>query len=224
MKSDIIIFGMNKFNDWEKNRKFNRSFYILQEMLKRQGVNKILYIDYFPIKRYQAILDFKVILQKYFSQAIYKSPFSYCDQIKEAKLYHYSTILSVINWQQLYKELNAIIDQLELDNIILWSYYPLNVDYFDYIKNKLTVMHLDDDWQLNKSLQNGSKIDYIDVLRKNYNSISSKADYIFTASDELLEIFMGHNNSFWIDDVTKTDIRNYDWKKLVDEMFNKFSK
>ncbi|MDP2683865.1 MAG: hypothetical protein Q8P20_02300 [bacterium] len=222
MKNDIIIFGMNKFDDWKNNTNFNRSYYILQEMLKREDINRILYIDYLPVKRVRALLNTKSIIKNLFSQVIYKTPYSYCVQIKKDKLYEYATILSVINWNSVYKELNKLVNKLKFENIILWSYYPLNVDYFDYLKNDMTVVYLDDDWQQKKSMQNGSKIDYIDVLRKNYNAISNKANFIFTSSDELLEIFMGHDNSFWIDDVSKKDIKDYNWKQLVDEMFIKF--
>lgn len=224
MKNDIIIFGMNKFDDWKNNRNLNRSFYIFQEMIKRNEIDKILYIDYLPVKRYEAILAFPKIINKLFKNVFFKTLFSYCCEIKKNKIYNYSTILSVINWKIFYQELNKLISRLNLNHIILWSFYPLNVDYFDYLKNDTTVLHLDDNWQHHNSLQNGLKINYLDVLRKNYNSISKKADYIFSASDELLEIFMGHDNSYWIDDVEKNEIKDYDWKKLVNEMFNKFNK
>ena len=82
------------------------------------------------------------------------------------------------------------------------------------------VIFLDKDWQKFKTMKKKSKIDYIDVLRKNYNEISDKADFIFTASDDLLEIFMGHNNSYWITDPNEDIISNFNWKILVSEMLN----
>lgn len=223
MKHDIIIFGMNKFSDWKVNSSLNRSFYILQEMLNREDVNKIVFIDYLPVKRFMALNYLKEIIKNFPKKSFFRSSFSLGREIKYNKLYQYSTILSVISWPMFYKELNKIISKLELKNLILWSYYPLNVDYFDYVENATKVIHIDDDWKRFKSLQKKTSIDYIDVLRKNYNVISNKADFIFAASDELLEIFMGHDNSYWIDDVNKYHLSDYNWSDLVDQMFNKLN-
>ncbi|MHA1695047.1 MAG: hypothetical protein ACTSUG_07305 [Candidatus Helarchaeota archaeon] len=214
---------MNKFSDWTVNSTLNRSFYILHEMLKREDINKIIFIDYLPVKRFMSLIYLRDIIKNYSKKSFFRSPFSLGREIKNNKLYQYSTILSVISWPMFYKELNKIIDKLGLENLILWSYYPLNVDYFDYVENSTKVIHIDDDWKRFKSLQKKTSIDYIDVLRKNYNTISNKADFIFVASDELLEIFMGHDNSYWIDDVHKYHLGDYNWPELVNQMFNKLN-
>jgi len=224
MKHDIIIFGMNKFSDWENGRNHNRSYYILQEMLKRQDIGKILYIDALPVKRIKALNTWREIWFSRKPGYKKKSVFSHYKELKREKLYHYSTILSVVDWQMMYRELNKLVQSIGIIKPVIWSYYPLNVDYFDYIDSKLKVIHLDDDWKKFKDMQQKTSIDYIDVLRKNYNQIADKADFIFTASDELLEIFMGHDNSYWIDDVHKDKISDYDWAALVEEMFNKMYK
>lgn len=223
MKNDIIIFGMNKFSDWQNNTNQNRSYYILQEMIKREDVDKIVFIDYLPVKRLVALMYLRDMIKNYSKKSFFRSPFSQGREIKSNRLYQYSTILSVISWPMFYKELKKIIKKLELKNLILWSYYPLNVDYFDYVDDAIKVIHIDDDWKRFKSLQKKTSIDYIDVLRKNYNVISNKADFVFAASDELLEIFMGHDNSYWIDDVHKYNLSDYNWSELVNQMFNKLN-
>ncbi|XOU94876.1 MAG: hypothetical protein ACNFW9_02295 [Candidatus Kerfeldbacteria bacterium] len=220
MKYDIVIFGTNKFSNLNISKDNSNGYYIIHELLKRDDIGKILFIDILPVKRIQALKEIFTIFIKQFKPLIKRGVFSYCEEIQKDKLYHYSTILSIINWKSLYKDLANLVKTLAFNNLILWSHYPLNVDYFDYFKNKTSVIYLDKDWQKYKTLKKKSTIDYIDVLRKNYNEISDKADFIFTASDDLLEIFMGHNNSYWITDPNKEKIADYNWKELVEEMFS----
>lgn len=220
MKNDVVIFGTNKFNNLSNATNQNSGYYIINELQKRDDIGKILFIDILPVRRKQALKEITSILTKQFKPLIKRGIFSYCEEIKKDKLYHYSTILSIISWESLYKNLASIVNELSFTNLILWSHYPLNVDYFDYFKNKTSVIYLDKDWQKFQTMKRKSKIDYVDVLRKNYNEISNKADYIFTASDDLLEIFMGHNNSYWITDTNANKLSEYNWEKLVNKMLN----
>lgn len=219
-KYNIAIFGMNKYTDWQTNEHHNRCYHILKEILNRPEVDKVLYIDYLPIKRKDAARDYVKMLPNLLGRTTHKSPFSLCLELKSNKLYGYTTVLSVINWDEVYKDLKKVLNKLHFSNLILWSYYPLNVDFFDLIKEKITVFDIDSDWQKQKGLQHGRTIDYIEVLRKNYNSISNKSDFIFTSSDELLELFMGHDRSFWIPSPNTDPKIKTSWPEVVDEMFS----
>ena len=220
MKNDIVIFGTNKFSNLNDNTNQSSGYYIIKELKKRDDIGKILFIDILPVRRLQALKEMFSIFAKQFKPLVKRGLFSYCEEVEKDKLFHYSTILSIISWNSLYKNLASVVKELSFNNLILWSHYPLNVDYFDYFQNKTSVIFLDKDWQKFKTMKKKSKIDYIDVLRKNYNEISDKADFIFTASDDLLEIFMGHNNSYWITDPNEDIISNFNWKILVSEMLN----
>lgn len=217
MKYDVVIFGMNKYRDWQVKENRNRNYYVLNEILKRPDVAKVLYVDYLPIRRKEALRDYFFLKLKWFSQVKHRTLFSICQEILPNKFYRYSTVFSVISWNYLYNDLKKVLHKLGFNNLLLWSYYPLNVDFFELFEKKITVFDIDSDWQQKSSLRKGKKIDYIDVLRKNYNSMANQADYIFTASDALLEIFMGHDRSFWLPDRS-------DWGKLVNEMFNIINK
>lgn len=217
MKYDIVIFGMNKYRDWQVKEKRNRNYYVLNEILKRSDVGKVLYVDYLPIRRKEALKDYFFLKKQWFNQTKHRTLFSVCQEVLPGKFFHYNTVFSVISWHYLYKDLKKVLNKLGFNNLLLWSYYPLNVDFFELFDKKITVFDIDSDWQQKSALQGGKKIDYIDVLRKNYNSMANQADYIFTASDELLEIFMGHDRSFWLPDKS-------DWSELVNEMFNIINK
>jgi len=218
-KYNIIIFGMNRYLDWKNTHNYNRCYHILRQLIQRDDIEKILYIDYLPVKRANALRDYS---QMFFNskKIVHLSSFSICRELKISKLYQYSGVWSVINWNSVYEDLKKTIRKLNLDNLILWSYYPLNVDFFDLIDRKMTIFDIDSDWQNKTALQHGHSIDYIDVLRKNYNSISNNSDIIFTSSDELLELFMGHDNSYWIPSPNFDKNIDTDWSKIVSEMFN----
>lgn len=216
MVYDVVIFGMNKYRDWRIQEKRQRSYYILQEIKKHPAVGKILYIDYLPVKRAEAINDYFSFFRRLIRRVFHLTPYSVANTIQPGKLYNYATIGSVINWQWVYADLIKLLGKLDFKNVLIWSYDPLNVDFFDTLEQKTTVFDVDVDWRTRTDFHNGHKIDYLDVLRKNYNRMANCADFIFTASDELLEIFMGHDQSYWLPDLGR---QQTDWKKLVDEMF-----
>lgn len=218
-KYDIVIFGMNKYRDWRRNNNFNRSYYILNQLVDREEVDKILFIDFLPIRRQAALVDYFYILGRAFNRPLHLSPFSVLNEIKKNKLFNYASVASVINWKLVYRDIERALKKLAFNNIIIWSYDPLNIDYLELIKNKTTVFDLDVDWRTKKELQQGNTINYVDVLRKNYNYISDHADLIFTATDELMEVVMGHPRSYWLTDVNKQDLKDFDWKSITDEMF-----
>lgn len=218
-KHDIVIFGMNKYRDWLHHQNYNRSYYVLQQILSRHEVGKILFVDYLPVRRKNALVDFLFIIVRMFKKPLHLSPFSVVNVQKQDKLFTYASVASVINWKFVYQDLKKILQLLNFSNIIIWSYDPLNVDFFDQLDDKLTIFDLDSDWRSKENLQHGKKIDYVDVLRKNYNSMSDNADFIFTASDDLMEVVMGHKNSYWVTDIKNSKLEDCNWKDITDEMF-----
>jgi hypothetical protein len=224
MAYDIVVFGMNKFRDFQDERSKNRSFYVLQELLKRNDVNKILYIDYLPVKRKAALIDYFSFLPRLTKHTVHLTTLSVCNELKPGKFYNYASVASVVNWKAVYRDIKDVLKKLNFNNIIIWSYDPLNVDFFDELENEISVFDVDSDWRNNQNLPQDEKIDFIDVLRKNYNRMANHADFIFTASDELLEVFMGHDQSYWINDLNQQELDKIDWKAIVDEMFSYINK
>ncbi|EKE15361.1 MAG: hypothetical protein ACD_12C00048G0001, partial [uncultured bacterium] len=113
---------------------------------------------------------------------------------KTEKLYVYSSIDSYFSLDRFIEKTKKIIDDLEMkDNLILWSYFPVFIEYLGKLGEKLVVFDAVDNWTEHPSF---SKLK--ERLRNNYKVIDEKADLIFTVSKELVELFQNKEKIHWI--------------------------
>src|SRR3990167_7406344 len=197
-KITILMFTMSTWREWESGIR-NRNYFVLQELLKRPEVERIVAVEYLPVgwkrkvrARLNRIWNLEFGIWK---NNIYK--------VSE-KLY----ICSLVNTLSMNLFLRKTLSKFQIPNskFILWSYFPLYIDYFDAIPAKLKIFDAVDDWS-----EHPSYVRYKKALKENYREIAKKADIIFTVSEDLRDrLFGGRNNVYWIPNGVK------DFKSLKD--------
>lgn len=192
-KFDIIVFCMSSWQEWYKKGIVNRNYHILNNLLKKPSIDKVLAIDFLPYTKKRA-------LRSYFENQLFsvggkilKKDFTSTLRQLADNFFIYSTIDSVFSEARLYRKLKKIISLLSFRNIILWSYFPMFVGYFDNINSRLKVFDAVDNW-----IEHPNFKDYRKRLQKNYNFIGQKADVIFTVSKKLARLFPNNKNVHWV--------------------------
>lgn len=201
---DIIMFNMSAFTDWQHGIA-NRNMYILRSLLADQRVRKIVAVDYLPFTFKRTIRQwFQNILGGPSGQVISRGfgykltalsnselekigivlPSKASNSEVQHKLFVFSTVLSWRNERKLYEILRRQINRLNLKNIVNWSYLPTFVGYFGSLGERLNVFDAVDNW-----LEHSSYVAVKDRLKVNYQTIRSKANLIFTTSQDLTKLF-----------------------------------
>jgi glycosyltransferase involved in cell wall biosynthesis len=176
---------MSSYRDWERGIR-NRNYFILQELLKRSEVERIIAVDYLP-----------VMMRKKVKYLIQKLKIKNQNVIQNAKL----NLVSGLKLKKINNNLKTLIANYpatsagrQLPITIIWSYFPLYINYFDDIKADLKIFDAVDDWSWHPVYRKRKH-----QLLKNYKTINKKADIVFTVSQQLKDsLFRGHKNAFWI--------------------------
>ena len=189
------MFNMSKYSDWQKGV-VNRNFHVLHNLVKRDEVNKVIAVDFLPFNFKKAIKTYlsDQILKDTRGTIIYGDLTSQCWQIS-SKILVYSTIDSVLNKTRIITELNKIIAKENMrNNLIVWNYNPMYIDYFAKLNQKLNIFDAVDNW-----LEHSSYKNYKDKLKQNYQAIKAKSDIIFTVSENLKkDLFNNQANAHWL--------------------------
>jgi glycosyltransferase involved in cell wall biosynthesis len=189
------MFNMSKYSDWQKGV-VNRNFHVLHNLTKRDEINKIIAVDFLPFSWKKAIRTFisDRIINDNKGTILSSDLTSRCWQINN-KILVYSTINSVLNKKRVISELKKIIDREGMnDNLIVWNYNPMYIDYFNQFKQKLNIFDTVDNW-----LEHSSYKSYKKDLQKNYDLIRDGSDLIFTVSENLRQtLFNNQENAHWI--------------------------
>ena len=213
-KFDIVMFSMSDWNDWNKKGIVNRNYHILNQLLKNDKIGKILHVDFLPYIKKRALRSyFENQILSTNGQVVKRGSTSILKKVSE-KLYTYSTIDSIFNEEKVYEKINKVISSLKLENIILWSYFPIFTGYFDKIKSEIKIFDTVDNWTEHNNFKN-----FKERLKENYNSIDQKADLIFTVSEALTKLFKNNKNVHWIPNgVDVEKFKNYNLKfKIKDQ-------
>lgn len=190
---DIVMFSMSDFKDWQEKGIVNRNYHILNQLLKSSEIGKILHIDFLPYTKKRALRSYYESQIWGTSGKVIKRGLTSTLRKISDKLYICSTIDSIFSEKKVYKDINKILKKLNFNNIILWSYFPIFVGYFDQIKSKIKIFDTVDNWLEHPNFKN-----YKARLLKNYNIIDQKADLIFTVSQDLIKLFPTNKNVHWI--------------------------
>jgi teichuronic acid biosynthesis glycosyltransferase TuaH len=182
-KINIVMFNMSSYTEWQSGIE-NRNYHILQNLLTDERVNQIIAVDYLPHTFKRALRNFKEnIIKRTEGKVIKRSLATKIYQVND-KLIVYSSVLSKFSQQLFYQELKNSLKELEIDDFVVWSYYPLSVDYFELLKAKLYVFDAVDNW-----IEHPSYVKFKKLLAENYHVIDEKADLIFLVAKELNRLF-----------------------------------
>lgn len=194
------MFSMSDEQDWHKRGIVNRNYHILNQLLKNDQIDKILSVNFLPYTKKRALRSFyenQIVDRK----KIIKSSLTFTLKQYSPKLFFYSTIDSALrDEKEVYKNLNKILLELNFNNIILWSYFPMFTGYFNNIKSDIKVFDTVDNW-----IEHHNFKDYKERLKKNYSIIDQKADLIFTVAKDLIKLFPTNKNVHWIPNGVDTE-------------------
>ena len=204
-KYNIVMFSMSAYFEWQPSWHggvINRNYFILQQLLKDERVNKILHIDYVaPGFRY----FFKELLKarpyKKNPETVYKSSLTKVNKVTD-KFYVCSSLNNI-------NKIKKIINFLNLNkNLIIWSYDPFKFKIFsDKYPGKYKVFDTVDNQMEHPNYKNK-----INKLKKGYEYIKNNADYIFTVSNDLRRIFDKQDNVTWL----PNGVNNNHWQNKTD--------
>ncbi|MFA6304726.1 MAG: glycosyltransferase [Patescibacteria group bacterium] len=185
---------MSSYSDWARRGVVNRNWQILQQLLVNEKINKIIAVDFLPhtFKRGLRVLK-EDLLTNNLSGQVNRLFLGQTTKISD-KLVIYSTILSLFSVKKLYQQIaNLAKSFFNQEDFIIWSFYPLAVNYFDQLEPTLKVFDAVDNWSEHPSL-----IRFKNRLLDNYKIIDQKADIIFTVSNELENLFAHKEKIHWV--------------------------
>lgn len=202
MMLEIVMFNMSNYAEWEKGV-VNRNYHVLHKLLEHPFVGRIIAIDFLPFGYKRAIRNYwENIMRGSRGTVLYRDLTTKCTKINgySAELYIFSTIDSIFSHKLVIKKINKVLGEISpgrSDMVsVVWSYFPMFVNYFDGIKSDLTVFDAVDNW-----IEHPSLVKFKNVLHKNYQTIADKSNLIFTVAEPLIDFFktLGREkNIHWI--------------------------
>ena len=158
--------------EWD-NGIYNRNKHVLDELLKRDDVEQVISVDFFPF-------NFKSFLRLYFKSKVYrklgKNVVCMGHHYIARRLNNKLISLSATSPKKAHK---AIV-KLGFKDAIILNYNPLNTEYLKLFKNNQKYFDTVDNWINNSIFKKYEK-----TLRKNYKEIVLNSNYIFTVSEKL---------------------------------------
>lgn len=194
-KLNIVMFNMSKYSDWQKGIA-NRNYHVLHNLAKRDEINKIIAVDFLPFNYQRAIKTYikDQIIGDTKGAIVYGDLTSRCWRVS-SKIFVFSSVDNVLKPQNIIKELNKIISKEKMqDNLIVWNYNPLYINYFNQLNQVLNIFDAVDDWLTQGSYKKQKK-----QLKDNYQFIKEQSNLIFTVSKYLKEeLFENQDNTHWL--------------------------
>jgi len=226
MNLEIVMFNMSCFSEWQKGIS-NRNYQVFKKLSKHPKVKRIILVDFLPFTFKRGVRNWlEDILYSPVSnkgkkiETVYKSPVSQMVKMGgfESEVYVFSTILSLISDKLVSKKLDKLLNKISCKDDkedvkrVIWSYFPMTVDYFKNMKADLTVFDAVDNWIYHESFTN-----FRDSLKSNYKIIAKKSDLIFTVAKPLVGFFkeLGRETQvYWISN--GVDIDHFEKAKKID--------
>lgn len=201
-KYNLIMFSMCAYFEWQPAWKnggiVNRNYFMLQQMLKDERINKVLNVDFLPFNFRVTVKEYlKAKIYKKDAETLFKTRSSKTNQITE-KLFVYSTIKSWPFKLGLFRDLKKILERLNMtEDLVVVSYDPLFPEVLNKKKldSAFTIFETVDNWL---SHPNFAHKKYQARLKKGYERIRYLADHIFTVADDLQDLFARQSNVSWL--------------------------
>jgi len=218
---EIVMFNMSSFSEWQKGV-VNRNFHIFHGLAQRPEVKRIIAVDFLPFTFRRALRNFWenfiIPLNKLSKgKIVYRDLTTKCVKISgfgTAEIYIFSTIDSFFSHQRVVNKLNKILEKINRvteqpsnpaggdarqgrrATRIVWSYFPMFIEYFGRITADLTVFDAVDNW-----IEHPSYVRYKNLLENNYKIIAQKSDIIFTVAESLVDFFKSlgrEKDTYWV--------------------------
>lgn len=192
---------MSRNSDWIKSGVVNRNYHIVNNLAKDERVNKIISVDFLPFTYKRA---FKIFLKEHIfnnkrGEFVYKSLTTQAWQASD-KIYVYSTINSVINKNKIIIEIDRLIKSQNMqDNLVVFNFNPMHIDYFDKFNQSLNIFDAVDNWT-----EHSSYAKYKNLLQNNYEIINQKSDLIYSVSQDMCLNFK-NSNCIWLPNAVDYD-------------------
>lgn len=182
----IVLFSMSTWREW-KQGKTNRNKEVVEELRRRDDVDKVLLVDFMPHTLKRAA-RFALMEHPFYRRSL--RPMSdVCHGLYRIRknFYLYSPTTSALvsfGEHMVYRNINKIQKKLGFKNTLTWSYTPLFVDYFKEIHSIRCIFDCVDNWSVHSVFRR-----YRSRLEKNYSNIDKRSDIIFTVSSDLFSLF-----------------------------------
>lgn len=176
------MLNMSSMYDWDHGI-VNRNRNILETLAQQETIGKIVAVDFLPIGLKKAVKHYwqSILGGLKGHDIVYGDITSACYK-KTSKIYVYSSIDSFYSWKKVARELRRLEKKLQLQNIILWSYNPMFTEFIGTLREELFIFDTVDNWMEHPQY---TKLIPKQTLKEKYQTISDKADVIFTVSEEL---------------------------------------
>lgn len=219
MNYELIMFNMSAYSEWEQGIA-NRNYHFFRYFLKQEKIKKLILVDFLPLSFKRALRNYgENVLQSTKGRVIYRDLTTKCVLREEdnREFYVFSTIDSVFSGQRFFpgkvkmeptsrviRKMNKIFGSKpkELTRII-YSCFPLFLDYFQGLGADLTIFDAIDNWLNHPSWRKKEE-----VLTQNYQFLARNSDLIFTVSPNLVEFFQGRGRQkdlHWVANGVDTD-------------------
>lgn len=181
------MFNMSSYAEWQRGVS-NRNFHIYQSFLDDSRVHRLIAVDFLPFTFKRAIRSWlEGVVGKLSGRIIYQDLTTRAQKIND-KLIVFSTIDSIFSGNKVIKKLNLVLNKLnhgqKTEKRVVVSYFPMFVGQFGQLNQDLDVFETVDNW-----LEHPSYFKYRELLQQNYQTISEKANLIFTVAESLVDFF-----------------------------------
>lgn len=193
----IIMLGMSSQADWDQgilNKKLqkvqagavNRNFHVLQHLLKRPEVARVIHVDFLPFTLRKTV---KEVLQARLWRSSVKTQargLTWRLDANDAKWWS----LACLGWRDVAHLKQFIAPDTE---VVIWSYHPFFPQVFGLFPGALKVFDAVDNW-----VEHPVYASVKQQLQENYQEIQQTVDVIFTVSNDLQKLFSTHKKVIWI--------------------------
>ena len=184
---EVVMFNMSSYAEWQRGVS-NRNFHIYQSFLDDSRVHRLIAVDFLPFTFKRAIRSWlEGVVGKLSGRIIYQDLTTRAQKIND-KLIVFSTIDSIFSGNKVIKKLNLVLNKLnhgqKTEKRVVVSYFPMFVGQFGQLNQDLDVFETVDNW-----LEHPSYFKYRELLQQNYQTISEKANLIFTVAESLVDFF-----------------------------------
>lgn len=193
----VILVSMSSRADWQEgilNKKFqhlqagvvNRNFHILQTMLKRPEIERVISVDFLPFT-----------LRKSIKQVMRTRLWRSTPETQDRGLTWRVDAITPKWWSVSALRAKDVAHLKRLvvpgTEVVVWSYHPFFPEIFQQYPTAKKVFDTVDNWS-----EHTAYIQYQQRLKKNYVRIDKTADVIFTVSPDLKKVFPENTHVYWV--------------------------
>lgn len=199
---DIVLINMSSYSEWDRGVS-NRNFHIMNELEKNPDIRKIICVDYPPLTFRRAVRNYRdnllVTLKR--GTVVKSHPLGKVVKLSD-RLYVYSFVDFFWRPEKFTDRLNKVLQELNFEDYLLWSFFPPFMPYAGKLKPKLKIFDAVDNWAEHSSYKKlGGR------LNNNYHYIKDNCDIIFTVAEDLQNLFENQPNVYWIPN--GVDLKHY---------------